>query len=117
MEEKRRKERWVEEAAVEGGGRGIGQKCDASGHERRMRKSGDLLLHFPTLSLGCRGTGVGCSDGGTAAGCSGGDDARKMMMMMMPMRRRSESLDRHGRPCSPAPGLDLSPDWTFALLG
>lgn len=101
-----------------GEGQGIGQKCDASGHERRMRKSGDLLLlHFPTLSLGCRGTGVACSGGGTAAGCSGGDDAKMMMMMKMQMRRRSESLDSHGQPCSPDPGLDLSHDWTFAPLG
>lgn len=110
-----RKERWVEEEVVEGEEQGIGKrhgkKCDVSGHERRMKKSGDHLLlhhyhHLPTPSLGCRGTGVAYSGGGNAAACSGGDDAR---MTTTQTRRRSESSESHGHPFHLNPALDLSP--------
>lgn len=123
MEEKMRKGRWAEEEVGEGGEQGTGKrngkKCGASGHERRMKMSGGdgLLLHhclLPNRSLGCRGTGVACYGGGTAVACSGGDGARTKTMLT---RRRSESLESHGRPCRLNPSLDLSLGWRFAPLG
>jgi len=101
------------EGGEQGTGKSHGKKCDASGHERRMKMSGGggLLLH---CLLPTRGTGVACYGGGTAAACSGGDGARTKTMLT---RRRSESLESHGRPCRLNPFLDLSRGWRFAPLG